>query len=73
VAGEARDHEHCPGRDRERFAEDGIAMMMVATGLMVPIMETACGPTRASAPLIMKDGSTVDVTGKASPIESGRR
>ncbi len=36
--------------------------MMVETGLIVPIMDTACAPTRLSAALSMNDGSTVDVT-----------
>ena len=49
-----------------------IAMMTVAIGLMVPIMETACAPIRASGALIMNDGRTVDESGalRISPLRA---
>ena len=47
-------------------------MTIVATGLMVPIMETACGPTRANAALSMNEGSTVDATAMIAASQSTR-
>ena len=49
-----------------------MAKMMVETGLMVPIIDTACAPTRLSAAVSMKDGSTVDVTAITAASKTAR-
>ena len=46
-----------------------IAITMVATGLMVPIMATAWGPIRPSAAFSMKDGKRVENNATAAPIQ----